>query len=395
MISHAQCCAAGNPVCDDGTPGSSGKNLLEISLLYQYSFSDVYYEGNNISDYEYIDNSHYNFLSLNIKYGITKRLKALADIGYYIDKAQSFTFGHFERNGYGLGDGSLGLQYSLLNSSNNLFNIYPSFRMVFPIGQFDQKDGVVVLPIDIQPSSGSFKYNMGITFSRRFKNSKFALFSSNTLEISQRINTERTNYKYGNLYNFSISGSYKHNTNFSGRMIVRYMLRERASDYKNEKINATGGKVLYVTPQISYTFFDNWNTSVSWEQPVYKYMNGIQLTNKWAILVKVSRAINLGRKRATPPSLSELEKLQSVSFKVNGICGMCKDRIEKTVLRNNDVKYAEWNIENKVLTIKYRNQPDMGKLKESLAKTGHDTDTHKASDKAYAKLHACCKYRFL
>ena len=28
----------------------------------------------------------------------------------------------------------------------------------------------------------------------------------------------------------------------------------------------------------------------------------------------------------------------------------------------------------------------------AVAKSGHDTDMHRASDEAYAKLHGCCKY---
>jgi len=265
--------------------------------------------------------------------------------------------------------------------------------MVFPIGQFDQQDGVVVLPIDIQPSAGSFKYNMGVAFSLRFKNSKFALFSANNIEISQRIDTERTNYKYGNLYNFSLSGSYRFNNNFSARLITRYMVRERASNSKHEEINATGGKIVYVTPEISYTFYDNWHATVSWEQPVYKYMNGIQLTNKWALFVRVSRAINLGKKKTTPISVSEHEKLQMASFKVAGTCGMCKERIEKTALNNKNVMWADWSLEDQTLTVKFKEQPDMKKLKASIAKAGHDTDTITASDKSYKKLHSCCKYR--
>ncbi len=391
--SNGQCCAAGNPICDDGSPGSSGKGFLEATLLYKYSFSDTYYQGDQLSDYTYIKNSHFNFSSLNLKYTLTNKLKITADIGYFIDKTQKFSFGDFERKAFGLGDGSLGLQYSLFKQSERLFNIFPSVKMVFPIGQFDQVDGVVLLPIDIQPSAGSFKYNSGIAFSKRFENSKFALFSSNSIEISQRIETNRTNYKYGNLYNFALSGSYKFTNKLSGSLMVRSQHREKASNSKGEEINATGGHVVFVAPQLKYLLFDNWNTSISWEQPVYKNMNGKQLTNHYAFSVRISRAINFNKKQDTLKSLQNIAELKSASFNVDGACGMCKERIEKTVLKNKDVKWAEWNLEEKILTIKFKNLNDIEGLKASLAKAGHDTDTFKASDKAYGKLHSCCKYR--
>ena len=36
---------------------------------------------------------------------------------------------------------------------------------------------------------------------------------------------------------------------------------------------------------------------------------------------------------------------------------------------------------------------DVKKVEEALAAVGHDTQDIKASDEAYNKLHACCKYR--
>ena len=72
---------------------------------------------------------------------------------------------------------------------------------------------------------------------------------------------------------------------------------------------------------------------------------------------------------------------------------MCKDRIEAICYKNKNVKYAEWNSENNTLQIKFSEDFNIEDLKTAIAKKGHDTDTVKASDKAYNKLHECCKYR--
>ena len=294
----AQCCAAGNPISADGSPGGTGKNMLEVSLLYLHSYSSIYYEGHQKTDYKYIDYSYFDFSSLRVSYGITKRLKVRAEIGYFFSKAQSFDFG-YDRKANGFGDMILGVQFNVYQNTPLAIDIFPSFDFTLPVGKFDQMNGPVVLPIDIQPSSGSFKYNAGLLVSKRFMNGKFATFLSGNAEFSQRINTERTNYKYGNLYNISLYGSYTFLRNFTTALQVRTMIRDRASDNNKEKINATGGTYLFLTPQVRYTFFKYWSVGFLFEYPIYKYVNGKQLTNDYAFSFRFSRNINFAKKKKT------------------------------------------------------------------------------------------------
>lgn len=301
MQTNAQCCAAGNPISADGSPGGTGKKMLEVSLLYQHSYSSIYYKGHQKTDYKYIDYSYFDFSSLRLSYGITARLKVRAEIGYFFSKAQTFDFG-YDRKANGFGDLILGVQYNVYRNIPLLIDIFPSFDFTIPVGRFDQMNGPVVLPIDIQPSSGSFKYNAGLLVSKRFLAGKIAMFLSGNAEFSQRINTERTNYKYGNLYNISLYGSYTFFRNFTVALQGRVMIRDRASDKDKEKINATGGTYLFLTPQVRYTFFTYWSLGFLFEYPVYKYVNGKQLTNDYAFSFRFSRTINFAKKK---PALFE------------------------------------------------------------------------------------------
>ena len=87
-------------------------------------------------------------------------------------------------------------------------------------------------------------------------------------------------------------------------------------------------------------------------------------------------------------------KWETIEFKADGICEMCKDRIENA-LKIKGVKYASWNMETKTVKVIYR--PDKvseEELHQAVANAGHDTAKIKASDEAYKnKVHACCKYR--
>lgn len=287
----AQCCAAGNPISDDGSASGGAKKVLEAGILGTYSYSDIYFKGSDKSDYEYIDYSYFMYSSANLAYGITDKLKVTAEIGYFFAKAQYFVFDQ-NRNATGLGDLVLGAQYLAYQNCEKFFNIFPRVKVTLPIGTFDQIDGSVVLPIDIQPSSGSYKYQIGLLFSKMYMEGKLALFFDNSFEYSQRIETERTNYKYGNLYNNSFYAGYKVASKLTLALQWRSQYRDRASDKNKELVNATGGHVMFIAPQIRYNFWEKWNVSLKYDYPFYKNMNGTQLTNNYAVSLRLSKSID-------------------------------------------------------------------------------------------------------
>ena len=79
---------------------------------------------------------------------------------------------------------------------------------------------------------------------------------------------------------------------------------------------------------------------------------------------------------------------------VQGLCEMCKDRIEKTAMSVKGVSSASWDGTTKQLHLNFDpQQTDLDKISQAVAKAGHDTDKHKADQKVYDALPACCKYR--
>jgi periplasmic mercuric ion binding protein len=83
----------------------------------------------------------------------------------------------------------------------------------------------------------------------------------------------------------------------------------------------------------------------------------------------------------------------TISFKVNGVCGMCKERIEEA-LYITGIKSATWNKKTQMLTVSYKSQKiTEAKIHQLVAEVGHDTDKVKAKDEVYKKLPDCCLYR--
>jgi periplasmic mercuric ion binding protein len=92
-------------------------------------------------------------------------------------------------------------------------------------------------------------------------------------------------------------------------------------------------------------------------------------------------------------TMSVVAETKTEEFKVYGNCGMCKTRIEKAAKSVEGVTKAKWDKVTKMVTITYdESKTDADKVLAAIAKVGHDTDTHKAEDAVYDKLHECCKY---
>jgi len=88
------------------------------------------------------------------------------------------------------------------------------------------------------------------------------------------------------------------------------------------------------------------------------------------------------------------KKNARASIEVDGVCMMCKKRIETAALKTKGVKYAFWDVKTHMLSlIMDERKTDIKKIQKNIAAVGHDSKEVKATDKAYNSVHPCCKYR--
>ena len=82
------------------------------------------------------------------------------------------------------------------------------------------------------------------------------------------------------------------------------------------------------------------------------------------------------------------------SLEVDGVCLMCKERIEKASIKTKGVKSAVWNVETHELKLLYdERKTNLQTIQENIVAVGHDTQELTATEEAYASVHPCCKYR--
>ena len=87
-------------------------------------------------------------------------------------------------------------------------------------------------------------------------------------------------------------------------------------------------------------------------------------------------------------------KNEKASLEVDGVCLMCKSRIEKASLNTKGVKSAIWDVKTHELKLIFdARKTNLKTIQNSVVAVGHDTKSLKATDKAYQTVHPCCKYR--
>ncbi|MBK9191141.1 MAG: heavy-metal-associated domain-containing protein [Crocinitomicaceae bacterium] len=86
------------------------------------------------------------------------------------------------------------------------------------------------------------------------------------------------------------------------------------------------------------------------------------------------------------------EKTKTITFITTAICEECKERIEEKLNYTKGVIFAELNLENKMLTVKYKTALiTEQQIKEVLASIGYSSDTVVRDKDAYLALPKCCR----
>ena len=90
---------------------------------------------------------------------------------------------------------------------------------------------------------------------------------------------------------------------------------------------------------------------------------------------------------------AQSSKLDTITLQVNGVCEMCKERIETASYDVPGVKHVNWDLESEILTaIIVPKKASKQKIAEAVAKAGYTNELVKADSNAYAELPKCCQY---
>ncbi|HRY31584.1 MAG TPA: hypothetical protein P5531_01310 [Bacteroidales bacterium] len=289
----AQCCSAGNPSTIGFQQDKLEPNQLKLGLSYKYSFSDQYYHLDHAVAVPNVNFNRFHFTSLYFRYGIAPKLNVYGELGYFIDKSQSVSVpvNHLI-SGKGIGDLELNLQYALYQQENSNHQVSMTAGLKIPVGVFDQVSDGIVLPLSLQPSNGALKYNAGLIYFFKKPFSKWSFVVSGSADITTRIISRNFFYKYGNLYVSSVSGYYRNNLKTSISLQTRFEFRDKDKRENHIRVESSGGFAVYGSIKFSYRFYKLWEIQLQPELPVYKYVDGYQITNRFSLFTGVTKKFN-------------------------------------------------------------------------------------------------------
>ncbi len=85
-------------------------------------------------------------------------------------------------------------------------------------------------------------------------------------------------------------------------------------------------------------------------------------------------------------------RVATATIKTSAECGSCKERLEDKLNYTAGIKYAELNLEDKNLTVKFNPKKiSLDEIRKVISFTGYDADRITADPKSVEKLPACCK----
>ena len=94
----------------------------------------------------------------------------------------------------------------------------------------------------------------------------------------------------------------------------------------------------------------------------------------------------------TGMTTAQTSKTSTVLIQTSAECHSCKVRLEDKLNYTSGVKYAELNLEDKKLKVKFNTKKiTLAEIRKIIAETGYDADDVKAIPEAVKSLPACCQ----
>lgn len=291
--SFGQCCSAGSPVGSSIYLGTLPKNTLRVNAGYRYSLHNDYFKvSDKLEDYGFIEQTYFNFTSLSLGYGITNRITAELDAGYFINKTQVYNILNYKPEGKGLSTGNINFKYGAYMNVVENIEMTIGAGLKFPFSTKKQYFKGAQLAFEIQPSQAAFGNNVQFFASKSWPNHSRKLFTFNKYDYTYK---NKYYYQYGWLLTNSLFFSNKIVKNLFIVIEARNELRGK-DEYKDIKVNDTGSHVIIISPRIIYSISGKWNLSVLYDIPVYRKYIGTQMGLYQSIAISLTRDFSLNKK---------------------------------------------------------------------------------------------------
>ena len=306
------CCSGGgsNPIAGGTATGVLQKYQMEVSLNYQNSTSNKFFEGTEeVIQVGIYDKLSSEYLFLRTDYGISKKITLSIATGYHLNKNLSYEGQDTSASSSGMGDIIIFPRYDIYNETkgNIRSEITLGIGFKIPIGSHTDTMKITsdvwdLIPPTIQLSTGGTDLMFYSFFFREYKKQKLRFFA-NSLYIRKGYNS--LDEKFGDYTSVSLFASktffrkWGITTQIKAERIGQIEVRQSklldlivSDQYFGlpnflDKQKATGSKKWLFIPQISYSQ-SGITVFAKAEIPLYQYLNGTQIGSNQQFTVGVN-----------------------------------------------------------------------------------------------------------
>lgn len=288
-IEAQTCCSGGTPLISNLGIQAPGSKSLGLQLSYDYNFLNQLYDGSSRLD----DDSRERItqtMFLQLIYGINEKWSINLLTSYVKQERVIISnIGTNKEESNGLGDLILLAQYTPIKNLKRSLTIAAGPKL--PTGKFDAVDkefGIVLSP-DLQPGSGSLDAIIGLAYTESH------LFKTPGLNYLVNAGFRYTtpaerfegdfDYRFGNELLLNNGLSYtkafsKFSLTPSAFISYRHTREDKAD---GDFVAGTGGHWLNLLPGINVEPWAKWSFFISGEIPLYRHLNGTQLTTTYRL----------------------------------------------------------------------------------------------------------------
>ncbi len=275
------CCTAGSSTFGGLERGISKADNLNLGISFVYNGLNSTYDGKNTIPDPLDRNASVSSFNLELEYGLSEKVSVLVNTAYVIKKRET-TIRSSETNdrekisfdGKGIGDVIILGKYEIITPnilSPTGLTIGGGVKL--PVGSYTQEVDGTRLAIDMQPGTGSTDGLLWGNFYRGFQHLNLALFATSLYRYA---GANLDGYRFGDEIILSLGGEYY----LADFLTLSLSARGRFADkdyWGGRFLPSTGGSYYDILPSIVYSE-ESYNLRIFYQAPVYRNIQGIQLT---------------------------------------------------------------------------------------------------------------------
>lgn len=265
---------------------------FHLRFTYDYNKIEDIYSGKDQLDNGYISRTTKTYF-LQADYAVGSKFSMSLLLPYISLKEEVDQLNQaLISQAHGRGDLSIVGQFRQPLTDNS--TLVMGVELKLPTGQtqkVNEQDGFI-LPANLQPGTGSYDPLFVIHYQTSFGFRKSLLFSQS---IYYRLNTATSKFTFHDRYKFGneiqiftglsdqiLIGNSIHNPSLLLRF--RHAKKDEIEDFLND---STGGSWLYLVPGWNYNINSNVSIGVSGEIPLYRNLNGLQITTTYRLICTI------------------------------------------------------------------------------------------------------------